>query len=984
MSFGSPSDNISQNQPGGSSGSCCTDEQLNDILNTQLDAIVQVLRQIEYDFEQLIKGPCSNIDECIDEISDKLKQKWQTTLADCETCKSMAAEGLGGTIEYALACAGVTCQEAAKSCSMGDASTWGKPCEGCGSDPCCCNQGVCEPCEEPQQKKHRYIGWCSPTTGLFVASRDDEDGPGGDYNQVALEDTEEVALQVASEYCNRMLPPQQPRFQINYPVGLVSTQFCPIGAYASGSVIESLTSQNPRLNIQAGVAQFANQIADIGAFGVDVGSIGSVLAGLWSAFTNQPLIMADTVMPAVTQTLGCSDPQFTQLALTLASFDQVQKLSGIDFHEYLQPYTYAMNSVCRRKFLDPGQATMAYFANAFDYNTLDTHFAINGFCPEATEWHVQASKSKPIPDQLARMRLRGMINQQGYADGMRQLGYLEPATAEQLFGLYQQLPTLSDIIRLMVRDADDDQVAKQFGLDDLFQQKYQQQLRTWSEQQGVPEKFAQYAWRAHWQIPSPTALFEFNRRLRKLPQFGGEQAVLNNIKSALIQQDILPFWHDYYLAISYVPLNRTDLRRGYEIGTISDDELEQGFSVLGYSDDDVARQVKFTQRLRANAVVSHRFTRMWLKLAINRQQAVQRLLAYGYPQGVIDQGLDDAEHGFITSEWSSAFLKGDINAATLTQYLTGWGVSGNMANQIAQQLALRVTSHPSLDAYVVGIKTRVDAMNDMQQWGMNTDVVNRLLDRADQHITHTFTLKCQNGIRKRYLLGELTNQEATNELLANNVVNDRANLLVSNWQCERGAFGRSQSVAKLCQWLAQGTITTTDYMARLQRFGYSPEDAARLQNDCLISTNQKLLRQAQREAKEQAAQDLRTQRLLAKQAAQEQQALAKQQRAVNQRAATTNRRYKQLLSAAEKMAAKCNCSINDTLPYMKEQQQRLYGQYGLSTDETLSVLLLSVESWQGGSQDSLTPLIDEEAQTVVASALSPPIDPLSGVVITSG
>src|SRR6201999_655363 len=183
------------------------------------------------------------------------------------------------------------------------------------------------------------------------------------------------------------------------------------------------------------------------------------------------------------------------------------------------------------------------------------------YCPDALKDYLFAAKAKPVPIQLAMMRRREIISPSEYYSGMRHLGYLEQQTSENLFRLTEQLPPLSEIIRYMVRDADDEKLVQQFGLDTGFTDKFAKQLKQWAKDQGVPEIVAQYSWRAHWTIPSPGQLFTFWHRLRYNPQFGGKEKLLADIKAALVQQDILPYWHDAYLAVSFHPLTRVDARR---------------------------------------------------------------------------------------------------------------------------------------------------------------------------------------------------------------------------------------------------------------------------------------------------------------------------------------------------------------------------------------------------------------------------------------
>lgn len=971
---------------GGSLGGekCCPDGDMCKCMDGQFDKVVDALKKIADKIGGEVKKKCSQADLCIDEIEDELKRRWQEQRKSCDECESMLQQGLGGSIEYMLACAGNDCKETLAECSIGDPSTWGKPCKGCGKEPCCCEGGICVPCPEDEDKKKQYQGWCDPTTLVVSVTKKGAFPPTFGSIPVSLADTELAAIEQAREYCKRRPQQGEKGQKPSVDPHPLSLPFCDISGYTNGSSLATIAGNRTLINILGSSTQLANTVGKLGIDGLNLENIGTIVSSVVQSLIGAPPLFAEILIPQVAEILGCDNAQFKVAAEALASFGYVEKMTGANLSEFLTPYRYAMNSACRQLHLDPDKAIAAFLGNSIDYGTLDTHWAINGYCPESLMYYLKAARAKPVPFELGTMRLRGIINPAQYHESMRELGYLEPAVAENLFATRQQLPTLSDIIRLMVRDADDDAIAQRFQLDTQFEQKYGRQLKEWSEQQGIPEKVAQYAWRAHWNIPSPTQLFEFWRRLRKDPAFGGEAKLWSDIEAALTQQDILPIWHQHYKAINYNPLGRVDIRRMFNIGAVKEDDLVELYNQLGYSDENAEKLKKFAIRLRDEAISASKPIKLWNNLTIDRTEAEKRLKDAGYPEDKIQKALDDAQYRFIVSPWATAFVRGDLSRLSFTNQLQDIGVSPDAAQKIADRLSLKITSSPALKDYAIGTIDRQVAERDLTAAGINQGVAEKMLDDVDKEIDRSYVINCQRGIHRRFILGDLDELQAINELTASGTVQQRANRMVQSWKCEKSSRGKAMPANHLCNWLAKGVISPQNFLDRLERLGYTKDDAGRLLDDCLTAQNVKMLAQAKKDAKEHAAASKRAQAAMEKAARQEQQEAGKLVRANNQRQATKQRREKQLLSAAQKIYAKCGCDLQQAVNFARTQQGRIASEYALNQDESLQVLIVSADEWDGETFAGLESSIDTNAFYVQQAALSPPIEPLSGLVITNG
>jgi hypothetical protein len=959
----------SQADVGKQAADCC------DKTASGLESIGAALAEINKTLNDKLGKAKNAVELTFDEIIAKLREKFETGVKSCDECTTMLQNGMGGTIEYAIQCAGACVDKAKCECSMGDESCWDKPCESCGEACCVCNQGICEPtdCKETPPK-HKFIAWCSPLTGSIAVTEDSAGPPGAGFFQVAIAETEQAAAIEGAKNCSKQDQQQQNTFddKSRKPIQ-VPDALCNFDEFISGKGAERITSNKSAANAASGVAEASNAVLKFGFEGVNSNALLQVVEGAIRSMTGAVGVWSKELLPTAIAAIGCSDSVFTQGITLLSSIDSIAKMAQCDLSPWTDQIKYVVNARCRQQFMNPDQALAAYLANSIDYRKLDGHWAIANICNESLNSTIEASKAKPVPIQLAIMRRRKLIDSGGYQAGMRRLGYLESGTAEQLFQLTEQVPPMSDIIRFMVRDADDSNLVAKFGLDAKFDEKYQSGLKEWAEFQGIPEKIARYNWRAHWGIPSPGQLFVFYQRLRDNPQFGGRDKVLQDVKDALIQQDILPFWHDHYLATSFHPMGRIDIRRAFNIGAMVEDELEPAYRQLGYSDETASKLAKFSVRLRNDAAAGHRAIKLWHKFAIDRAAAQQRMVDSGLPSEVVEQALSDSEILFASSPPAAAFVRGDLNRQQFTDRLETVGVSAHTASDIADQLALKVTHHSAIKGLAAGAIEESEAKQAMLDFGMSEQVVDNIVAAINSEIDYAFLAACQKGIKRRYLSGEFDAQEATTELVNRGTSMARANKLVDNWSCERVSTGKSVPTNRLCDWLGRGVISSIEFAERLVKLGHTEIDAARIRDDCLASISLKRQNQAAKEAKQQTALEQREQAAMRRAASAARRAQNQYLSATNKAAHTRAMRQKQFLSAAVKISKKCDCDLYDSEVNAKAQASRVQREYGLTIDESLQLIIKSAEAWQGGDiatyQDTVTTLalgLSEPAATATA------------------
>lgn len=206
--------------------------------------------------------------------------------------------------------------------------------------------------------------------------------------------------------------------------------------------------------------------------------------------------------------------------------------------------------------------------------------------------------------------------------------------------LLPTLPPLTDTIRFAVREAYDDSIVTQFGLDEDFPIEFAVE----AAKQGLDSKYAQLYWRSHWTLPSVTQAFEmFHRGVISQQQ----------LKTLLRTQDFSPFWRDKLEAISYALPTRVDIRRMYFIGQIDRQQVYDFYRKSGYDHETAEGLTRFTEleyapedsnsETSVKGLTRSAVEQAYLREFISRDEAMSMLTELNYSEEAAELFLDLAE-----------------------------------------------------------------------------------------------------------------------------------------------------------------------------------------------------------------------------------------------------------------------------------------------------------------------------------------------------
>jgi hypothetical protein len=360
----------------------------------------------------------------------------------------------------------------------------------------------------------------------------------------------------------------------------------------------------------------------------------------------------------------------------------------------------------------------------------------------------------------------------------------------------------SDLIRMAVKDAWDDNVAKALGYDEPFPPEFRQ----WMRKQGLAWPFstepglqtqskaldwAQLIWRAHWENVSPTQSYEMGHRLRK-------GRVPDNVVTPVVSADPTQFTVDMALKIADYP---SEARK---------------------------RLIAITYRIpsRSDLGLAYKYA------ALDKPQIRRAVEDIGYdPKPKPD---------------------GDPSAAdVMTELITRQADQQRLSNPIGQSRT-RVER-----AYEDGAVGRQEATALLRNLVFTEQESTLLLNMVDLHVKQRSLRDIIRGIRRNYLHGEYDRAEAEQALQVARVASDRIPDYLNRWQWSLHVRYRFTSAASLSNWLRRGFVGEGEVRFRLRRIGYTQEDISRiigevrrLQANDQRAEADKLLREAEKARRE--------------------------------------------------------------------------------------------------------------------------------------
>ncbi len=728
------------------------------------------------------------------------------------------------------------------------------------------------------------------------------------------------------------------------------------------------------------------------AFGNFTADVTDGAAATLTTMQVPTVALARSTVAGFSEGFVCQEPDFLILQAARATNYGLGLIAGPAIAEQSLPLDYLARSICPTAMPSADDATAAFLANSIDEPTMKSWWKLNNQCVLPQARMLDVKRTKMLPFEMMQLFLRGFYGKGTEAltkleTELRSLGFIRQEQLDGLRELAKQIPNVQDLVRFMVRDADDPKIVERFELDTEFEDKFGGQIREWSKNQGVGEDFMKFVWRSHWRLPSPQQMSLMLHRFERLPDGDPLKTTKDDVRTALKQDDFLPFWIDRMIGISFTPLSRIDIRRAFNIGAISFDGMMEANQQNGMSRENALILSNFTKLVRDNGIFNRLPMKLWKQMAIGENEALQRLRKFGFDEDLILTSMEKLsatmngvwpvkhfakgiatradteqllrEHGILArvyTPWldlaetelkglpTQAKLKrGLIDAAQADADLQFFGYGKRTIERLIAEAARDMSDHPATAAFLAGVWTRPQAVAKMNSDGITRKQADKMLDNAAADQRTNFTRRCSEAFVDRFMHGEFTLAELRAKLADNGMDNQIADQWAERAGCEFAAKSKLPAVNTLCGWVERGAISPAQFVIRLRKLGYSEFDANNTLVDCIGRLDTKKAADAARAAKADAATIAKAERRAKATAA----AITKRERQLeaNRKKARTaeGRRRKQLLRAADKLRTQEGIDLADAADIINAAARRVEKDLALTRDESIAVVVQTVE-----------------------------------------
>ncbi len=271
-----------------------------------------------------------------------------------------------------------------------------------------------------------------------------------------------------------------------------------------------------------------------------------------------------------------------------------------------------------RNLLTPPEIVTSYYrGTSSETDTVDGLRNL-GYTDDDARILIDNGSERLAVEQVVDAMLRGEINDTETDARLRALGYKPPAI-ELLKRLALYIPPVEDLITMSVREVFSPEIAERFGQFEDFPEEFER----FGRMKGLSSEWAKNYWAAHWRLPSAEMGYEMLHR----DVIGPDD--LNLLLRAL---DIMPYWRDKMIEISYRPYTRVDVRRMHKVGVIDEDELERAYRDIGYNPEKAEKMKDFTVAYnlgREKTLHKGELTKLYIEHVIKRGDYVKQLRGLG-------------------------------------------------------------------------------------------------------------------------------------------------------------------------------------------------------------------------------------------------------------------------------------------------------------------------------------------------------------------
>lgn len=472
------------------------------------------------------------------------------------------------------------------------------------------------------------------------------------------------------------------------------------------------------------------------------------------------------------------------------------------------------------------------------------HAKRSGLSPELFALMQKLSQSFLTAENYVEMWRRS--GDDSHLDMLSKLG-LASDDVDRLRTLALAIPTPSDLVRFMVRDAFDDNASAIGQYDTDFQEKIN---ADWTRRVGITDDTLKLYWRSHWSLPSPSMYYAmFHRGLIDQTQ----------LTDALKVSDFAPGWIPNLIGINYLVPSRIDVRRMWETGVITDRAaLVKRHTDMGYSPEDADTLATFVEQLKAQqdeaaaqkirGPIIQAVIKSYADGAEDYATAHDHLVTLGLTDDTATYELQVADlfrerdradriKTAVGREYTRGFLSKNDAQSKLDDFgfeqneadglFASWDLDRELADLTAEAHHQRdLTRGEVIEAYADHLIDSADAAAHLTQMGYSGDEAATIIALQDYRSVKADQKAVQAALRTQYTKREIDDVGARATLASFGYTQTRIDALVTEWTLEREAARPQISTGTLERLVMQGVVPIASLQPELERRGYTPQEVS--------------------------------------------------------------------------------------------------------------------------------------------------------------
>lgn len=474
-----------------------------------------------------------------------------------------------------------------------------------------------------------------------------------------------------------------------------------------------------------------------------------------------------------------------QLAFSVANIDDIAKTLFIPTITKLQQLLVAAYSL---KQLNEADLLQAYIRNNMSPEDVKKNLDNLGHSQADSDLLMKNVLPRYNIEELFRLGYLGKMNGDDLTKYMRTLGWNEQDTIRHGY-LNQPRPGIQDLITFAVKEVYSPDVYEKFGQYQDVPSEFIAQAKLL----GLDENFARQYWAAHWQLPGAVQGFDmFHRGI----------ITHDDLVTLLKSLDVMPFWRDKLIQLSYNIVARVDTRRLYAYGIWDATKVYNNYLAEGYSPSDAKDLTNFTIQYDNEQDSKH-------KTALQNKSKNVYIKSYLY--GLIDQNT--AQNKIVALGYKSEDVQLELAIEKYEQYVDLH--KPKRENHVQKVISL------SLDGYKKRAVSRADLLGILTTNGYTLSDANIEADLVDKEANIAFKESVVKEIQKLYFESLLDDNAALTKLIQLGFANSEALNIISELQIMKALDDKKPTPAQFKTMFEDGIITENDYSLELANMGYN-------------------------------------------------------------------------------------------------------------------------------------------------------------------